>query len=592
MKRRIVCMILVLAFALSMLSGCILPTNTERDLKQVIATVNYKGMVAQVTKLEAVESYYNYAQTYMQNYGMTERQAFDYVIEQLTNRKVLVLDAIDRNVGGLNIRWDSANRQVAVDSLPAVILNEAQDKINEQMESVYKQYVEIVNDEYDEDEEGETEQEPEEEEDPRTVRPLPIIDEEEEEKDYTVTVTSWYKNFDYATQWEEYECLDKNVARIAFNRLKKLFADQYKTEETFLQAQYEQLIIEQLQEDLFDGVTVTDAEVMERYKANLKKNEDTFNADESAYASAFSANEVLYYHPETGYATVKHVLLAFEEAGQADRKVENTHIKFGGDYTMAQFEEMRSSGNYSDSVIAAYRAKLAETILVNNYGDFADWWKDGEGYDEEEMKDLIDWRDLVYDKDNVATYSALDFFDVIREDVNSQADVKAKLAKFADYIYGYSNPSDSGMFNNTFDYTVEPDESKYMEEFTNICLYLVSGKELPENDANYGVYGDAIGEVGSMAWCVTDYGVHLVMISYIADANTDEDGYYIANTANDLKNIEIGDTDHTTLYDYIHDTLKGAKETSVIANYQQQLVENKAKGAVTVNTDVVNAFFK
>ncbi len=612
MKKRIVCMILILAFALSVFSGCILPVNTGRDLKQTIATVEYKGNVATITKLDAVQSFYTYGASYVQNYGMTEEDAFMYVIEQLANRKLLVLDAIDRGVvkgdNGAAVKWDNANNGFLKASLPAAIVNQAQQEVNEQIEEIYKKYVETVNEEYAEDEEETEEEETEEEdEDERTVRPLPVLDEEEEEEDYSETVDSWLnKTFNYETDWEEYGAISKNVARIAFNRVKKLFEDQYfvsgtvEIENIFLQSQYEQIIVEKLQESLLDGVKPTDAQVVARYAENLKKNEATFSADEAAYASAFGANQVLYYHPETGYATVKHVLLSFEEADLEDRKAENTHIYFNGNYSLSEYNEMASSGNYGEgnTALADYRAKLAETLMVNDYGKFEAWWDNGNGYDEEEMADLIDWRDLVYDKDNLSKVSGMDFLKGIHTELNGM-DVDTKLEAFTNYIFGYSNPSDSGMFNNAYDYTVRPDEDSYMEEFTNICLYLISGKNAEDIEGdtdNYFVFGDETGKVGSMAICVTDYGIHLVMISHIANANTNEEGYYMIDTTDvakavaEMKKIEIGDTDRTTLYDYIYDTLKGAQETNKISVYQQNLI-NSTKDAVTINQDVVNKYF-
>lgn len=599
MKKRLVCLILVLAFVLSIVSGCILPVNTERDVMQVIATVTHGGNVAKLTKLEVMEQYYSYGATYVQNYGMTTREAFDYILEQLANRKLLVLDAIQDDVGGadLDIKWNNAGfGSVDASTLSQADRNKAQDKVNTQLEEVFKKYVETVTEEMNAGEEGEEEpgdgEEDEEDTDKRLVRPLPTLDEEEDEKDYSEgVIESWYQNFDYKTDWEKYECENKEIARRAFNRLNKLLKDQYKTEEIFLQSQYEQIVIEKLQDKLLEGVTVTDAEVLARYQANLKKNEETFLADESAYASAFSNNEVLYYHPETGYATVKHVLLGFTDAAVEDRKVENTHLWFAEGVDYDTFTTiLQGSGNYTEEVINTYRRNLVNALRVNNYGDFADWWKDGEGYDEEEMKDLVDWRDLVYDATKISTMNYLDFFNLIRDDVNAQADDKAKLDKFADYIFGYSNPTDSGMFNNAYDYTVKAEEDTYMEEFTNICKYLISGKELPDT-VNYGTYGDAIGKVGSMAWCITDYGVHLVMISHIANAQTNEDGYYVVDNAAALKEILIGDTAQTTLFDYIYDSLKGAKETDTINRYQRKIIDDEGKNALWTNEDIIAKLF-
>ncbi|MBQ2715061.1 MAG: hypothetical protein IJF76_05485, partial [Clostridia bacterium] len=147
MKKKLVCLILVLAFVLSVLSGCLLPVNTERDMKQVIATVTHGGNVAKITKLEVVEQYYSYGSSYIQNYGMTEREAFEYVLEQLANRKLIVLDAIKLDVGGdeLDIKWNNAgaNGLGCIDptTLSQADRNRAQDEVNEQLEEVFKQYV-------------------------------------------------------------------------------------------------------------------------------------------------------------------------------------------------------------------------------------------------------------------------------------------------------------------------------------------------------------------------------------------------------------------------------------------------------------------
>ena len=57
MKRKIVCLILILAFAVACLSGCIFEIDEERDMNQVVATVTYKGNTAIVKKIDVVELY-------------------------------------------------------------------------------------------------------------------------------------------------------------------------------------------------------------------------------------------------------------------------------------------------------------------------------------------------------------------------------------------------------------------------------------------------------------------------------------------------------------------------------------------------------
>ncbi|MBR7110311.1 MAG: hypothetical protein IKC83_00395, partial [Clostridia bacterium] len=226
MKKKIIGILLIVVIVVSALSGC-LAVNTERDMKQVVATVNYKGMTATVSKLEVLEVYAQNVQTYVQYYGMSEREVFDYFLNQLSVRKLLVLDAADREL----CEWDNANMKIVASSLSYAQLNEAQDSVNTQLKELFDEYVETVTEEYTTDEDAEsgtsgTESGTEgEDEDTRTVRPLPAKDEEEKTySDDKVDVESWMQNFEYAD----------NIERIAFKRLEKLLEDQYKNEEYLL----------------------------------------------------------------------------------------------------------------------------------------------------------------------------------------------------------------------------------------------------------------------------------------------------------------------------------------------------------------------
>lgn len=578
MRKRIIGILLIVVLIASVLSGC-LGVNTERDMKQVVATVTYKGNTATVNKLAALEQYTQYVESYVSYYGMTEREVFDYFLNQLAVRKLLVLDAVDRGL----CDWDNVNMKIIPDSLTIAQRNEAQDKVNEQLIEVFNEYVEIVTDEYSNGEESgsgsESGTEEDEDEDTRTVRPLPTI--EEEEKEYSnseLDVESWMQNFEYAN----------NIERIAFRRLEKLLADQYKDEESLLQAAYEVLVVEELQDMLYGSINVTDDQIYARYLLDRSKTEESYNADSSSYGTSISNNSILYYHPESGYGTVKHILLSFEEASVTDRKAENTHIYFNGDYSKTELDRRKNSKLYSDDAVIAYRTELANNLKVNNYGDFADWWAT---YDADTMADLIDWRDLEYDVEDLTAVNVSEFANIVANAVNAETSKETKIAKFVDYIFGYNNADESGMFNNENDYVVEPGAGTYKEEFQALCEYLISGTEIPEELTAYCTALTEVGEIGSMGWCVTDYGVHVIMVTNIFDKQVNEDGYYTVSDAAGLKNIIIDYSDGETVYDYIKDYLIEAEKTNVMTSYQNNFISIYGDESIVLNNGVIDAIF-
>lgn len=586
MRKRIIGILLIVVLVASVFSGC-LGVNTERDMKQVVSTVNYKGKTATVTKLEVLEVYAQNVQTYVSYYGMTEREVFDYFLDQLSVRKLLVLDAADRNL----CDWDNGNMKIVADSLSIAQRNEAQDAVNTQLEGLFDEYVEIVTEEYSKDSEtsgsgssgssGSESGTEDEDEDTRTVRPLPTVEEDESEFSNTeLNVESWMQNFEYAN----------NIERIAFKRLEKLLKDQFKDEEYLLQSQYQVLVIKALQDTLYGSVNVTDAQVWDKFASDRTKQMEEFNANKSAYSTAISNNQVVYYHPEiknkedsvVKYGTVKHILLSFEDAS-ADLKTEFKHIYFDGDYSKAEFDRRDQSNLYTDDQLKAYRTAMVQNMKLRDFGDFADWWAT---YDKDANKDLIDWRDSKYDATTTVEINAQDFFNKVVTAVNGKSETKDKIAKFVDYIFGYNSASESGMFNNENDYVVEPDGTKYMDEFQAVSEYLIYGAQIPTELQEYCSV-TTYGNIGDIGVCVTDYGVHVIMVTNIFEDTI----FASATNAESLKSIIIDNEDGDNLYDYIKDSLVAAEKNNVMTSYQSNFIDIYGESSITVNEGVVNAIF-
>lgn len=601
MKRKIICLILILAFAVACLSGCIFEIDEERDMNQIVATVTYKGNTAVVKKIDVYELYAQQGKEWQEYYGWSE-EIFEYLLESLTNRKLLVLDAVDRGL----CEWDEDTHSIVIyekdqdgkiigpaKGLTYADINEAQDMVNEQYKAVYEALLEEVKEEYakgeeDEDDSQDTDTDEEEDEDTRTIRPLPVVEEDEEEKEYTTDkfdVDSWFKTFEYTT----------NEERIAINRVKTMLEKQYRstTDDTqALQAQIEMVVIKNLEKSLYgeEDLLVTDVDVVNKYVENLTANKEAIQKDDTAYVTAITNNQVFFYHPEAGYGTVKHILLSFEEADD-----EFSHVDFNGDWSFKDYEDQKSQ-DYSEDRNKAFRAKLAENLVVNYYGDFMAWFDSEEGYKaltDEDKEKLVDWRDGKTAVEEKLSYNT--FFNKVVDEINAQSTIGDKLTKFENFIFGYSFAGDSGMFNNDVDYKVKgEDESSYMGEFTAICQKLMMDKDSEDYSENvdYGVYtAGEIGKVGAMGWCITDYGVHLVIVTNLyQDINVDKDVSDV--TVDDLKEIVLDNNNpDVTLYSYLKDSLVSNKKTNIINNYEVNFIQNVKDEAVVIDNSVISRTF-
>ncbi len=101
MKKRLLTIIsLIIAICASVfaLTGCdLVTTDTERDMEQVVATVNiggyYKGQTEEVKKKDMIIAYMNYGYYYTQTGEYTPSQVFESILDNLINERVLVQTA-------------------------------------------------------------------------------------------------------------------------------------------------------------------------------------------------------------------------------------------------------------------------------------------------------------------------------------------------------------------------------------------------------------------------------------------------------------------------------------------------------------------
>ncbi len=100
MKKKLivlVALVLVVAVLTSLLVGCdeIFKKNETRDANQVVASVSYKGVTANVYKFELESSFNNYAYVYVNYYGLTYEAATEYLLRSLAQQRLITLYAKD-----------------------------------------------------------------------------------------------------------------------------------------------------------------------------------------------------------------------------------------------------------------------------------------------------------------------------------------------------------------------------------------------------------------------------------------------------------------------------------------------------------------
>lgn len=229
-----------------------------------------------------------------------------------------------------------------------------------------------------------------------------------------------------------------------------------------------------LQEYLTESVNVDDSRVLESYNSLLNAQRSAFTDPETgiaAFDSAMSGSNTVLYYPNTNYFYVKHILLPFSDA----QKAELTAYKARLDVTKAD--------------VVAFRDRLVDGIVC--YPHVA-------GEDDKSRPMTVD--------------------EVIAEikSVMYPLESNARLADLAfdDLIYKYN--TDTGAFGNNKGYVVkyeldEGESETYMQEFAD------AARELRKNQAVGQVYQERNGNRVDYQKVVTDYGVHIMYFASVTE---------------------------------------------------------------------------
>lgn len=515
MKGKFIAIFLIIAFALSMCVGCdVITKNDERDSKQVMVEVNYGGLSSAVTKADIIEAYNSYGYYYTMYYGYTVTETVDLLVESLSNRQLLLLYVRCElaKAKGLSSDTDIVNLLT-----PAEIDN-AIKETNTTMQSWYDTIVEELekeaateDDEVTDDEDKEEDEEKEDVLEPRPVRPADA----EAKFDPNATVETFTKKF--FDEGYDYGHKDSEFITKALADLKSDLEKNYRNYDYYLNKNYESAVLSNWQRTLSNGFTVSDALLEAEYNSYIKKNQEAFAADNnSSYSTAITSSLTsTLYHPVKGYGYVYNILLKFS------------------DEQTAALKQLTASGNVSDENVKAYRALLAQEIKVNvsNLAYDPDY-KDCEecaAHAEDSKNPVCEDPKCPakpYERENVPVATILDeiftSFEAISNDVtlNDFQKFTALREKATEWVYMVND--DSGMYdkessaisNSGNGYLITPDgeKSDYVTEFTDL------GRDLIKKGLGTYTTADATDsredKIKGM-YCVTDYGIHIMFVSYI-----------------------------------------------------------------------------
>ena len=596
--KKFLAVILVTIIAITVFAGCdVITKNEERDYNQSLATVKYAGLTSTVTKGEFKESFNSLAYYYVYYYGYTVDEAASSILDSLAQRKLLILYV--RNE--IAKKQGVANSTSVPDLLNAVEKNEAVKSANESMAKWYKQVFEELwkeaNSSTDDSTDDKKDDDKVDETDKIAARPTRPA-KKEAEVDYTKPLDpakaeikffeKAKKDLFTAKEWEELNKVEGKVDYVdkALNELKKQLADNYKSYDYYLNSAYETQLIAKYKRELVKDFNPDDAAIKSEYDRYVSLNKEKFSIETKAnYKSAISSSLTnTVYHPtsEHGYGYVFNILFKFSDE-------QSTELK---NFTAGQPDK---------ELVKAFRDKLAKGIKVRksnlNYDpeavcdDCKEAQKNSKNPNKYCTKKECNARPYeVYEEghEKAGEIKEFDVQDVLRDiktEIENANTFDKKREVAAKYVYMVND--DTGMYNtssknaitgNGNGYLISPheDDKTYVEEFSK------KGRELVKKG------------LGSYDWCVTDYGIHFMFVSYIPYDTT------VSDVKDDLIPLEYivyyGREDdendkNKTLRDVIVQDLKSkntearyqiAAQNAIAANKDNSISRNKKVWEKTV----------
>lgn len=553
MKKKILTILLscaILFTSAGVFSGCgILHENNKRYYADAVAIVGDE----KVTRNEVLTmfNYYYYTVGYYQ-YGYTEEQVYQMVLESLIKNKILVQEA--KKLPECQI--DDADR--------AYIWEQVFNNVSSQIDSHESEIKKIYG----------------------------VVEEEEEQTTSAVTPFSEYERKTSTTelaqatevktkeQWLEYIKSEANEQTNKYRYLAyrkyvnelvrnaEKYDNKVGTNEEVLDNELNRLytyyeesrLVSKYTAYISSKLSITDAEVMDKYNEIIKKQIQQYSvtgAYDSAITSTSNTDLVIYRDncSEKSYFTVQHILLKFADY---DDSIEISSSIKGASQELSEhryFVYQKGQGSLEQEYEEEYlqdREEFAnrdgslDLTYINPTTGETD--KDDDG-NEKKFTTIEDFEKLLFGAEGV--YTKYESSEITASELAEEF-LKLKYSFSKD-----SNVTDLTNLTNLVGYTFscnEEDDNGYIAEFSETA-YDLYDEYVASNGTKYGIKK-----------VVTNFGVHYIMFTGVASDTT--------LTLDDKFTMVRNET----VYDYIYDSLLTDKMSN-LTNSTTSLLYNEYKNA-------------
>jgi len=549
MKKILFVTLAVLVFVCSMFSGCtLIETNIAKDMDTVVATVKVDDKnTIEIKKQELLNYYYNYYETYISNYGYTEKQTVEACLDMIINQELLV--------NKIKEDEDFALTQNEKNDIMLQVFDYVEEKISGYIE-------EIKNDWGIEDSESEqTQSEEKTYATKETFKPTfeyvydystpsDLSSEKTWQIKYVQENKTNIQNPELSNIYNSYFWMESESEEVGFvsagalkskitqysdglrEEAMKRFVKELKIAEEYrnykknssydifmreynrvYQIYEDNKYIEKL-EDWFNKQFVLSTEnVLNYMKYQMQSQKELYddkNGIYKAYNEAMKSDaSKVYYHPTNGWFNVSHILIGYDD----DQKAQ-----------IDKWEEQLKNGIITQKEYDANIESMKSQVMGQA--------RDSEG-------------ELIGEKK-----SAVAIYNEIKSALNALGtNSEERIKKFDEFVYKYS--TDEGTFNAQTDYVI-PLDSTYD---TMVESFATESRNLYKN-----------GVVGAMSGIVmSEYGAHIIIYTgtpknVVNDINT--------LTINDLLNHKLKVSNEKTMFDV---ACEGASKSD-FATYQSNLV--------------------
>lgn len=547
MKKKIFAVLLVVVLLCGVLSGCanssLYEYNSDRDLDRVVARVGDYT----ISKRDLLATYLSVGSSYMQNYNMTVEEVLEYILNQLVERQILVEYAVNNlpkvdasSIEGFkdldtNNFFDSESHMFNLELyLTNKEINEARQSAIDTIDSNLDTLETSVKEDWgiEEEEEEDNNTSADDDDDFTAVKKWATLNkletEDGDEPDDTELLAapvlpdkSNKTRYEAWLQWQKYlDTQGKSLNDIYISAL-------------------ETAVLTKLQNKIQDDTDVPDSIVEMMYRNVMALNLESYNRSLDAFETGLSSSsDITLYVPDyvSKYGVDKYFY------------VKNLLIPFSSEQTALL---TYAKNNYDQKKYEEFRAQLATEITCFE-------------------------RENGYETDKSYTY--LEVYDMLVADLNAAATLEEKNIVFVDYLYRFG--TDTGMFNNEYDYLITPEgrDTTYVEEFID------GARELGKT-GTLGSYSELI---------LTEYGFHVVYITKIVEPSTTYklDDVYNVTYAWDEENGKIVAEYHTVRDIYLKNLGESYKSTAysnsmaVHIQSQKDRVWDDGKNYVYIDTSV------